>query len=159
MSEHDDSNGRVKQLSLAAADVLEAEPAGPALSVVGLEDASSDSEEETSELSATRRALLRTETDPQMVLVRMIEDARWAQRRARKAYREVDGDTTRLNVLKLFWSVRADLVKLMQGLGVLPRELFFQEEESDFDHVPAEVAEAVSGLLSGRLEPKQAAQR
>jgi len=158
MSEEGKSRGRrAKQLSLSVADFIETGPAAPPLGVVS-EDAG-EVTEGNSTLSASRLRLLRGETDPQMVLIRLIEDARWVQRRARSGYGDAQGETARLNVLKLFWSVRTELVKLLQGLGVLPRELFFQEEESDLEHLPTEVAEAVSGLLSGRLEPDQTTKR
>ena len=149
-----------KQLSLGIADFIETQPA----SAVTVSQAGTQSRESvdtrtdgTAWMSRARRRLVSEETDPQMVLVRLLEDARWAQGRARVALREAEKTSDRLSVLKLFWSVRTELVKVLQGLGVLPRELFFAEdEESNFDHLPSEVVEAISGLLSRRLEPDQA---
>jgi hypothetical protein len=108
-------------------------------------------------LSPTRQRLLREETHPQMVVVRVLEDAQWAQGRLRKEVLEAESDTARLNSLKLFWGIRTEAVKVLQGLGVLPRELFFAEEENDFDHLPTDVAETIAGLLAGRLEPQPTA--
>jgi hypothetical protein len=108
-------------------------------------------------LSRTRQLLLREETHPQMVVVRVLEDAKWAQGRLRQEFRSVKAAGARLNVLKLYWGIRLEVVKALQDLGVLPRELFFTEEESDFDHLPTAVAETVAGLLAGRLEPQSTA--
>jgi len=108
-------------------------------------------------LSATRQRLLREETHPQMVVVRVLEDAKWAQGRLKQEFLKSDAAGARVSSLKAFWDVRTEVVKLLQGLGVLPRELFFAEEESDFDHLPDHVVETIAGLLAGRLEPQSAA--
>ena len=150
---------RAKQLSLGIANFIETQPASPATeSQAGAQtrESADTLTDEATWMSRTRRRLVSEETDPQMVLVRLLEDARWAQSRARAALREAEKTGDRLSVLKLFWSVRTELVKALQGLGVLPRELFFAEdEENNFDHLPSEVAETISGLLSRRLEPDQ----
>jgi len=152
-------DNRAKQLSLGIANFIETQPASPATeseATAHTEESAETLTEEATWLSGTRRRLVREETDPQMVLVRLLEDARWAQGRARAALREAEKTSDRLSVLKLFWSVRTELVKALQGLGVLPRELFFAEdEENNFDHLPNEVAETISGLLSRRLEPDE----
>jgi len=148
-----------KQLSLGVANFVETEPprtTGERAVVAQSKKAAGTVPGETRKLSPTRRRLVSEETDPQMVLVRLLEDARWIQRGTRAALKETEGETIRLNLLKLFWSVRTELVKMLQGLGVLPRELFFEDEGNDFDHLPTEVAETISGLLSGRIEPNQA---
>jgi len=106
-------------------------------------------------LSATRRRLLREETHPQMVVVRVLEDAKWAQTRLKREVLKGRAAGARVSSLKAFWDIRTEVVKLLQGLGVLPHELFFTEEESDFDHLPTEVVETIAGLLAGRLEPQQ----
>lgn len=148
-----------KQLSLGIANFIETQPASPPTeSQAGAHtrESADTLTDEAAWMSRTRRRLVSEETDPQMVLVRLLEDARWAQGRARATLREAEKTGDRLSVLKLFWSVRTELVKVLQGLGVLPRELFFAEdEENDFDHLPDQVAETISGLLSGRLEPDQ----
>ena len=148
-----------KQLSLGIANFIETQPDSQVTeSQAGARSGeSADTRtDDASWMSRTRRRLVSEETDPQMVLVRLLEDARWAQGRARATLREVEKTSDRLSVLKLFWSVRTELVKVLQGLGVLPRELFFAEdEESNFDHLPSEVAETISGLLSQRIEPDQ----
>lgn len=140
-----------KHLSLGVAELLEtAGEVGPQAPA----EAEGRRQEPGEALSATRRRLLRQEMDPQMVLVRLLEDARWVQGRARLEVREAEKPADRLSLLKFFWAVRTELVKLLQGLGVLPRELFFDAEgESDFEHLSTEVAETISGLLSGRIEP------
>ncbi len=153
-------DNRAKQLSLGIANFIETQPASPAAeSQAGTQtrESADTLTAGTAWMSRARRRLVSEETDPQMVLVRLLEDARWAQGRARAALREAEKTGDRLSVLKVFWSVRTELVKVLQGLGVLPHELFFSEdEENDFDHLPSEVAETISGLLSRRLEPDQA---
>ena len=150
-------DGEAKQLSLGIANFIETEPAGSAsqrlIEVKHGRPAATGSAQAGAELSKTRQRLLREEADPQMVLIRLLEDARWVQGRARLTLREAEKASTQVSVLKLFWAVRTELVKMLQGLGVLPRELFFEDEETNFDDVPAEVAETISGLLSGRIEP------
>jgi len=148
-----------KQLSVGIAEFIETQPESQALaSAEGscTEQPAVAATEGAAWMSETRRRLLAEETAPQMVLVRLLEDARWAQGRARAALREAEKTSDQLSVLKLFWSVRTEVVKALQGLGVLPRELFFEDEESSFDHLPTEVVEAISGLLSRRLEPDDA---
>jgi hypothetical protein len=108
-------------------------------------------------LSATRERLLREETHPQMVVVRVLEDAKWAQTRLKREVLKGKAAGARISSLKAFWAIRTEVVKVLQGLGVLPHELFFTEEESDFDHLPADVVETIAGLLAGRLEPQSAA--
>ncbi len=146
-----------KELSLGIANFIETEPAGSGservIEVKRGSQAAGDSTRAGAELSKTRQQLLRDEADPRMVLVRLLEDARWVQGRARGELGGAEKTGDKLNVLKLFWAVRTELVKMLQGLGVLPRELFFEDEETSFDDVPAEVAETISGLLSGRIEP------
>ena len=154
----DTQDGESKQLSLGIADFIETEPAGSATErVVEVTHerpvAASPSQAAAELLSATRQRLLREETSPQMVVVRLLEDAGWVQRRARGEFEGAEKTAERLSVLKVFWGVRTELVKMLQGLGVLPRELFFEDEERNLDDVPREVAETISGLLSGRLEP------
>jgi hypothetical protein len=153
-----------KHLSLGIADFVEtesvagAEPTAPGRAVgAGAASPASESLARESPLSATRERLLREETHPHMVVVRVLEDVKWVQGRLRKEVTEADGTPARVSVLKLYWAIRTEAVKVLQDLGAIPRELFFTDEESDFDHLPTEVAETVAGLLAGRLEPKSAA--
>jgi len=168
-----------KQLSLGVADFVETEPfaqaepkrasrrpgrvgrspvgAGSAsASAAGASAAGASAAGELS-LSATRQRLLREETHPQMVVVRVLEDAKWAQGRLKREVLKGKAAGARISSLKAFWDIRTEVVKVLQGLGVLPHELFFTEEESDFDHLPADVVETIAGLLAGRLEPQSAA--
>ena len=92
-----------------------------------------------------------------MVVVRVLEDAKWAQGRLKREVLKGEAATARISSLKAFWDIRAEVVKLLQALGALPHELFFTEEESDFDHLPNDVVETIAGLLAGRLEPQQTA--
>jgi hypothetical protein len=108
-------------------------------------------------LSPTRQRLLREETHPQMVVVRVLEDAKWAQGRLKREALKARAAGARISSLKAFWDIRTEVVKVLQGLGVLPHELFFAEEESDFDHLPTGVVETIAGLLAGRLEPQPTA--
>ena len=148
--------GGAKHLSLSVAEFIETGTAAEPGTRAAAESARTPQQEEAGHLSRTRQRLLGEVRDHQMVLVRLLEDARWVQGRARSAWRETEKTGERLNLLKLFWAVRTELVKVLQGLGVLPRELFFEpEKESDFEHLSTEVAETISGLLSGRLEPNQ----
>jgi hypothetical protein len=138
----------------ANASSVGASGAGPSSAGASGSAASADAEVS---LSETRQRLIREETHPQMVVVRVLEDARWAQTRLKREVLKARAAGPRISSLKAFWDIRTEVVKLLQGLGVLPHELFFTEEESDFDHLPAEVVETIAGLLAGRLEPHQAA--
>jgi len=168
-----------KQFSLGVADFVETEPfvqaepkeARRRPGRVGARSAGASSASASAEkraaagasaagevsLSATRQRLLREETHPQMVVVRVLEDAKWAQGRLKREVLKGKAAGPRISSLKAFWDVRKEVVKVLQGLGVLPHELFFTEEESDFDHLPDHVIETIAGLLAGRLEPQSAA--
>ena len=151
--------GDPKQLSLGVANFIETEPSPAATKPVAVtrsREAAAAVGEGSAPMSPTRRRLVSEEMEPQMVLVRLLEDARWVQKHTRATFKGTKGVGPRLSLLKFFWSVRTELVKALQGLGVLPRELFFADEENDFDHLPTEVAETISGLLSRRIEPDQA---